>query len=87
MNLDSVIIVKIIIKIFCLLGTLTKESEKELYLIVDNIKADCKNKKYDCIVGLSGGVDSSYVAYYAKEKLGLRPLLYAVDRAGYESCR
>mgnify|MGYP000870987496 FL=1 len=56
-----------------------EESEKELYSIVDNIKADCKNKKYDCIVGLSGGVDSSYVAYYAKEKLGLRPLLYAVD--------
>lgn len=56
-----------------------EESEKELDSIVEKIKADCKNKKYDCIVGLSGGVDSSYVAYYAKEKLGLRPLLYAVD--------
>lgn len=54
-------------------------SMAELNSIVQKIKKDCRNEPYDCIIGLSGGVDSSYVAYYAKEKLGLRPLLYAVD--------
>lgn len=47
--------------------------------IVTKIKSDCKNNKYDCIIGLSGGVDSSYLAYYAVKKLGLRPLLFACD--------
>lgn len=53
--------------------------EKELDTIVDKIKKDGVGKKYDCLIGLSGGVDSSYVAYYAKEKLGLRPLIFSVD--------
>lgn len=52
---------------------------KELEDIVDKIKKDGQGKEYDCIIGLSGGVDSSYVAYYAKEKLGLRPLIFSVD--------
>jgi N-acetyl sugar amidotransferase len=52
---------------------------KELNNIVNKIKKDGGDKKYDCIIGLSGGVDSSYVAYYAKEKLGLRPLIFSVD--------
>lgn len=52
---------------------------KQLEKIVEKIKADGKGKKYDCIIGLSGGVDSSYLLYYAKEKLGLRPLVFAVD--------
>lgn len=46
---------------------------------VSEIKRKSKNKEYDCIIGLSGGVDSSYLAYYAKEVLGLRVLLYSVD--------
>ncbi len=37
-----------------------------------------KNKPYDCLIGLSGGVDSSYVAYWVK-KLGLRALAVHVD--------
>ena len=37
-----------------------------------------KEKEYDCIVGLSGGVDSSFVVYKAKE-LGLRPLVVHLD--------
>lgn len=52
---------------------------KELEGIVQKIKKDGEKKKYDCIIGLSGGVDSSYVAYYAKVKLGLKPLIFSVD--------
>jgi N-acetyl sugar amidotransferase len=50
-----------------------------LYAIADNIRKEAKVKKYDCIIGLSGGTDSSYLTYIAKEKLGLNPLLVAVD--------
>ena len=42
------------------------------------IKADGKDKQYDCILGLSGGVDSSYLAYLAKKE-GLRPLIVHFD--------
>lgn len=53
--------------------------EIKLQIISEKIKKDGKGKKYDCIIGLSGGVDSSYLAYIAKEKLGLRPLMLSVD--------
>lgn len=53
--------------------------KSKLNAIVGKIKKDGKGKKYDCIIGLSGGVDSSYLLYYAKEVLGLRPLVFAVD--------
>ncbi|MHC1682795.1 MAG: N-acetyl sugar amidotransferase [Clostridiaceae bacterium] len=52
---------------------------KQLDEIVEKIKRDGIGKRYDCIIGISGGVDSSYLLYYAKEKLGLRPLAFAVD--------
>lgn len=55
-----------------------KKGEKKLGEIIDKIKEDGKNKKYDCVLGLSGGVDSSYVTYLAK-KLGLRVLLVHLD--------
>ncbi|PUE47645.1 N-acetyl sugar amidotransferase [Limnohabitans sp. 2KL-51] len=48
------------------------------------IKADGKGKEFDCIIGLSGGLDSSYVSYIAKAKMGLRPLLFHVD-AGWNT--
>ncbi len=51
----------------------------ELSKIVDEIKQNGKGKKFDCIIGLSGGTDSSYLAYLAKAKYGLRPLIYVVD--------
>lgn len=54
------------------------KSEKELSAIIEKIKQAGKNNRYDCIVGLSGGGDSTYVAYLAK-KLGLRPLAVHLD--------
>ena len=51
----------------------------ELEKIASKIREEGKGKKYDCIIGLSGGTDSSYLAYIAKEKMGLRPLMYTVD--------
>jgi len=45
---------------------------------VETIKAEGKSKEYDCIIGVSGGVDSTYLAYLAKEN-GLRALLVHCD--------
>jgi N-acetyl sugar amidotransferase len=57
------------------------ESKTSIDLIkfVNKIKLEEKNKQYDCIIGLSGGADSSYLVYYAKVVLGLRPLVFTVD--------
>lgn len=52
--------------------------QEELQTLVSKIKEEGKGKPYDCIIGLSGGVDSSYVAYLVKE-LGLRPLAVHFD--------
>ena len=52
--------------------------ERKLQALVDRIRNDGKGKPYDSIMGLSGGVDSSYVAYQAK-RLGLRPLAVHFD--------
>lgn len=59
------------------------EGELRLSKIVEKIKADGAGKEYDCIIGLSGGVDSSYLAVKIKD-LGLRPLVVHVD-AGWNS--
>ena len=52
--------------------------------VAEKIKVDGKGKDFDCIIGMSGGIDSSYLVYLAKEKLGLRPLVFHVD-AGWNS--
>lgn len=57
---------------------------EQLQTIVRKIKAEGQGKDFDCIMGMSGGVDSSYLTYIAKEKLGLRPLVFHVD-AGWNS--
>lgn len=56
---------------------------KKLESILSKIRSDGINKEYDCIVGLSGGVDSSYLALVLKE-YKLRPLVLHVD-AGWNS--
>ncbi len=46
--------------------------------LVEDMKNEGKNKEYDCIIGVSGGVDSTYIAYLTKT-LGLRPLAVHLD--------
>ncbi len=48
------------------------------------IKKQGVGRDFDCIIGVSGGIDSSYLTYVAKEQLGLRPLVFHVD-AGWNS--
>jgi len=57
---------------------LGKEGDAAVNKIVNKIKRKGKNKKYDCIVGVSGGRDSTYTLYHAV-KLGLRPLAVHFD--------
>ena len=56
-----------------------EKGQQKLEMIVDEIKAKGKNKKYDCVIGVSGGVDSSYTLYLAIKKLDLRPLVVHLD--------
>ena len=58
--------------------------ENEFEKVAKNIRASGKGKDFDCIIGMSGGVDSSYLVYLAKEKLNLKPLVFHVD-AGWNS--
>jgi len=62
------------------------KDEKGLFRVIEKIKKEGENKDFDCIIGLSGGLDSSYTAYIAKVKFGLRPLLFHVD-AGWNTDR
>ena len=64
----------------------SEKGYEELMRTAEKIKANGKNRDFDCIIGLSGGLDSSYVAYIAKEVMGLRPLLFHVD-AGWNTDR
>ncbi len=56
----------------------TEEKSRHLQDMISFCKKKGKGKKYDCIIGISGGVDSTYVAYKVKE-LGLRPLAIHLD--------
>ena len=55
-----------------------ESGKRKLAEIVENIKIAGKNNEYDCVIGVSGGVDSSYVAYIVKES-GLRPFAVHLD--------
>lgn len=59
------------------------EGGRRLDAIVQRIKQEGAGKRYDCIIGLSGGADSSYLALKVHD-LGLRPLVLHVD-AGWNS--
>ena len=57
---------------------LDESGQTKLFHIIETIKKSGKNKEYDCILGVSGGTDSTYCAYLAK-KWGLRPLAVHFD--------
>ena len=59
-------------------------SKNELFRIVDKIKKEGMGKDFDCILGISGGIDSSYLLYIVAAEFGLRPLVFHVD-AGWNS--
>jgi len=61
----------------------SSEGPARLATLVESIKAQGAGKDYDCIIGISGGVDSTYVAWKVKE-LGLRPLAVHFD-SGWNS--
>lgn len=60
------------------------EAQDELRGVVAKMKEAAAGQDYDCIVGMSGGVDSSYLIHLAVKELGLRPLVFHVD-AGWNS--
>ena len=62
----------------------SEKGEAKLIKLLDQIKKEGKNKDFDCIMGMSGGIDSSYLLYIMKEKYNLRPLVFHVD-AGWNS--
>lgn len=53
--------------------------EKELEALIQDIKDKGKGKKYDCILGLSGGLDSSYMLHLAVKEWKLRPFVFHID--------
>ena len=55
------------------------KSISELKLIAKKIKEEGKNLQHDCIIGLSGGTDSSYMLHYIVTELDLKPLVFHVD--------
>lgn len=56
-----------------------KGHEQELQKLIEDIKRKGCGKKYDCILGLSGGLDSSYMLHLAITEWGLRPFVYHID--------
>jgi len=58
------------------LGT---EGRRQLEIMVDEIKKSGKRRDFDCIMGLSGGADSSYMLHVMVTEFGLRPLVFHVD--------
>ena len=60
------------------------KGKAQLQQLAAKIKNEGEGKDFDCIIGLSGGLDSSYAAHIAVNKMGLKPLLYHVD-AGWNT--
>src|SRR3954467_6544263 len=55
-----------------------EDRQERLDRIVENVKRSGRGRDYDCVIGVSGGVDSTYLAYLVKS-LGLRPLAVHMD--------
>ncbi|OLU33075.1 N-acetyl sugar amidotransferase [Pseudomonas sp. PA27(2017)] len=55
------------------------EGKRMFARMVEEIKASGKGKPFDCIMGMSGGLDSSYLLHLAVSEFGLRPLVFHVD--------
>ena len=51
----------------------------DLNKMIDRIKLDGKNNDYDCLLGISGGIDSSYLLHTVVNDFNLRPLVFHVD--------
>lgn len=56
-----------------------EEGSRKLREMVEQIRASGKGKQFDCILGLSGGLDSSYMLHLIVTEYGLRPLVFHVD--------
>lgn len=56
-----------------------KGHESELQQLITKIKKSGEGKKYDCILGLSGGLDSTYMLHLAVKEWGLRPFVFHID--------
>ena len=56
-----------------------ENGQSKLKSLAKEIKRNTRGQAFDCIIGLSGGVDSSYLTYLAKEIMGLNPLIFHVD--------
>ena len=61
-----------------------QKAKSKLNSMAKEIKRRGRSREFDCIIGMSGGIDSSYLVYAAKELMGLRPLVFHVD-AGWNS--
>lgn len=57
----------------------THEGEQKFLKIIEDIKKAGKGKKYDCVIGVSGGTDSSFLVYKMVKEWGLRPLAVHYD--------
>jgi hypothetical protein len=79
MNMVSATIAKATMRISLPNWQTDQRGRAELEKIVKRITKEGEGRDFDCIMGVSGGIASSYLTYWAKE-LGLRPLVFAVAR-------
>ena len=56
-----------------------EKGEELIRPLIEKIKEDGQGKDHDCLIGISGGMDSSYVTHVAVKKFGLRPLMFHCD--------
>ena len=60
------------------------QGQKKIEDMVQVLKHEGQGKKYDCLMGISGGLDSSYLAYLGTQKWGLRVAAVHIDD-GYDT--